>query len=435
MSEQPRQTRVAIISGIRTPFCKAGGVYRDLLADDLGVYVLKELIARAPFDSEIIDEVIIGNVMQPAHAGNIARVIAVKAGLPVHIPAYTVNRNCASGMQAILSAADRILLGQAQVILAGGVESMSNVPILFPKQMGNFLAGIKKAKGWMAVLKMLLTIRPALFMPQIPELLDPLCGLTMGQTAELIIRELGVTREEQDAFAWESQKRACKAIENGRFKEEIVPVPLPLHYKATQLIDDGPRFNQTMESLQKLRPAFDQLFGSVTAGNSSQVTDGAAALFVMSEDQAKALGLRPLGYLRASAEVGLDPCRMGLGPVYAMAKLLESEKLSLADINLIEINEAFAGQVLAVLKACASDEFAKKSLKRDKALGVIDRHKLNVNGGAIALGHPLGASGVRMIFTLLLELNKLKSKGVRLGLASLCVGGGQGQACLLEVDP
>lgn len=423
--------RIAIVSGIRTPFCKAGGSIKDLLADDLGAFAVKELYVRSPIDPNIVDQVIIGNVMQPAHAGNIARVIAVKAGLPEKIPAFTVNRNCASGMEAVTTAADQILLGNAQVIIAGGVESMSNFPVLFPSAMRDYLQNLNKSKGWKEKLKNIFAFRPSFLKPQILGLDDPLCGLSMGQTAEKIIRDFKVTRAEQDQFALESHTRAAKATQSGRFKEEIVPIPIPPKYDRMQETDEGPRANQTLDSLQKLKPVFDKLTGSVTAGNSSPLTDGAAALLLMSESKAKELGLKPLGYLKAYASAGLDPSRMGLGPAYATAKLFEKTGVTLDQIDLIEINEAFAGQVVSVMKAFASDEFAKKALNRDKALGVIDPKKLNVNGGAVALGHPLGASGARMILTLLLEL---KRQGKRLGLATLCIGGGQGEACLLEVE-
>lgn len=423
--------RIAIISGVRTPFCKAGGLLKDLPADDLGAFAVKELFARSPLDPNMIDEVILGNVLQPMHLANIARVISVKAGLPEKMPAYTVNRNCASGMEAVTTAANKITIGQADIILAGGVESMSNVPILFPKGMKNFLQNFSKAKSWKEKLWKLLEFRPSFLVPQIPELNDPLCGLNMGQTAEVIIRDFKVTRLEQDKFALESQTRAAKAIQNGRFNEEIVPIPIPPDFKKIQQIDDGPRANQTLEALLKLKPVFDKVTGTVTAGNSSQVTDGAAVLLLMSESKAKSLGLKPLGYLRAYASSGVDPSRMGLGPYFASAKLFDKAGVTLKDIDLIEINEAFAGQVVAVMKAFASDEFARKALNRDKALGAIDPQKLNVNGGAVALGHPLGASGARLILTLLMELKRQKK---HLGLAALCIGGGQGEACLLEVE-
>lgn len=423
--------RIAVICGIRTPFCKAGGVFKDIPADELGAYALKELIARMPIDPSLIDEVIIGNVLQPPHAANIARVISVKAGIPEKVPAATVSRNCASGMEALMTAVNMILAGQASIIVAGGVESMSQFPLLYPNSMRTFLVNLNKSKTWKDRLKNLLSFRFSMLSPEMPGLTDPLCGLIMGQTAELVTRDLKVSRAEQDQFALESQIRASKAIKEGRFKEEIVPVPIPPDFKRFQEVDDGPRANQTLEMLQKLNPVFEKLTGTVTAGNSSQVTDGAVALLLMSESKAKELGLKPLGYITAYASAGLDPAKMGLGPVYASAKLFDRTGISLKDIDLIEINEAFAGQVVAVLKAFASDDFAKKALNRDKALGTVDPSKVNVNGGAVALGHPVGASGARLVLTLLLELKK---QGKRRGLATLCIGGGQGEACLLEVD-
>ncbi|KAF3362717.1 3-ketoacyl-CoA thiolase [Chlamydiales bacterium STE3] len=423
--------RVAIVMGIRTPFCKANGVFKDFKADELGAAVIRELAVRANFPLHLIDEVIMGNVLQPSHATNIARVAAVKAGIPESVPAYTVNRNCASGMEAITSGADKIRLGHAEVILAGGMESMSNFPILFPKGMKDFLMGLSKAKTLTEKLKLMASFRPGLLKPQIPEIADPLCGLNMGQTAENLSRDFKILREEQDAFALKSQLRASKATQEGIFKDEIIPLPIPPKYNSMQVIDEGPRSNQTLAALAKLRPVFDPLTGSVTAGNSSPITDGAACVILMKEEKAKALGLQPLGYIKEYASAGLDPSRMGLGPVYATAKLLSKTQLKVEDFDLIEINEAFAAQALAVVKAFESEEFAKAKLGREKALGKIDMEKLNVNGGAIALGHPLGASGARLILTL---LNELRRRGKHLGLATLCVGGGQGEACIVEVE-
>lgn len=414
--------RVAIVSGIRTPFCKSQGLLKQMQADDLGAYAVKELFQRSSVPLNEIDEVIMGNVITPPHGANLARLIAVKAGLPISIPSYTVSRNCASGMEAVHSGANKILTGESEVIIAGGVESMSNIPINFPDKMRDFLLRLNKSKGAMEQLKALFSFRPSMLVPQIPGLVDPLCGLSMGQTAEKLVKEYRVTREEQDVFALQSHLRAAKAESDGRFAEEIFPIPLPPSYSSYQEKDDGPRANQTLEALAKLKPVFEKINGTVTAGNSSPITDGAAALFLMSEEKAKALGLKPLGYLLGVAEAGLDPSRMGLGPAYATAKLFKKTGVSLKDIDLIEINEAFAAQVLAVMKAFNSKDFA---------LGEIDPNILNVNGGAIALGHPLGASGTRLILTLLLELKKRKK---RLGLAALCIGGGQGQASLLEVE-
>lgn len=418
--------KIAILSAVRSPFCKSGGVFKHLLADDLGALTLKELLLRTPIPFDLVDEVVIGNVMQPSHATNIARVIALKAGLPDHVPAYTVNRNCSSGLEAITSAARKIALGEADLLIAGGVESMTHFPILFPSSMREFLTQMNKSKGFLDQLKQALRFRPSMLMPQVPQLADPLCGLSMGQTAEKIAREFKVSREEQDLFALESHKRAARALQEKRFEREIAPVPLAKSY---QLIDDGIRENPSLESLRKLKPAFDKLTGTVTAGNSSQLTDGASFLYLSSEKKAKELGLQPIGYLTAQAAAGLDPSRMGLGPVFATAKLFKQTGLTLKDIDLIEINEAFAAQVLAVTRAFNCPVFANQQLNQDHPLGEINMEKLNVNGGAIALGHPLGASGARLVQTLLTELNLRKLKR---GLATLCVGGGQGQACIVE---
>lgn len=398
--------RVAIVQGIRTPFCKAGGKFKDIPADELGAIVVRELLERAPIKKEEVDELIFGNVIP--NTGNPARVIAVKGGLPVTCPAFTVSRNCASGMEAVVTATNQILVGKSKIIIAGGAESMSQYPITFPESIKPFLLALSKGKIW----KALSLFRPSMFKPQIPELADPLCDLIMGQTAEIIAREWRVTRQEADSYALRSQQRVGAAIKRGRFAEEIVPVPLPPHFDQMQVNDDGPRENQSMEILGKLKPVFEPLTGQVTAGNSSQITDGAACLLLMSEEEAKKRNIPVLGYILATASAALEPSRMGLGPIYATQKILKETHLTLDQIDLIEINEAFASQIVAL----------EKALK-------IDREKLNVNGGAVALGHPVGASGTRIILTLLLELKARKKK---LGLATLCVGGGQGEAVLVE---
>lgn len=422
--------RIAIVSGIRTPFCKAGGVMKDMNPDDLGAFVVSELLVRSGIPGAKIDELIFGNVLQPPNAANIARIVAVKAGLPVKVPAYTVNRNCASGMEAITTAADKILLGHDEIVIAGGTESMSNFPVTIKKSFKDFLQRFNKGKGWKAKIAALFSFRPGFLIPEIPEIADPLCGLNMGQTAEVLAREFRITRQEQDQFALLSQQRAMQATNEGRLDDEIAPIPLPPHYSKVQTKDDGPRPSQTLEALSQLKPSFDKMTGTVTAGNASQVTDGAAAVILMKESKAKEMGLEPLGYIRDYASTGLQPSRMGLGPAFSIAKLLKRTGMHLSDFDLIEINEAFAVQVLAVVKACASEEFAKKELGQEKAVGAIDIEKLNVNGGAVALGHPLGASGTRLIITL---LNELRRRNKNRGLASLCVGGGQGQAVILEV--
>jgi acetyl-CoA acyltransferase len=421
--------RIAIIDGIRTPFCKSGGIFRDWEADDLGAFVVRELLARIDISGEEIDELIFGNVIQPPHATNIARVLSVKGGLPIKVPAYTVNRNCASGLESITSAANKIRCGEGSIIIAGGTESMSNFPILFPKKMRNFLMEFSKTRSLGEKFKTFTKFRPSFLMPQIPSISDPLCSLTMGQTAEILAREFHVTRQEQDEYAVLSQSRASKARAEGKFAEEIIPIPAPPSFKF-QEHDDGIRDDSTVEGLSRLKPAFDKLTGSVTAGNSSQVTDGAAAVLLMSESKAKELGLDPLGYILEYSAAAIDPSRMGLGPAFAIPKLLDKAGMSLKNIDLIEINEAFAAQVIAVERALASQKFAQKELNKDQPIGELNRSKLNVNGGAIALGHPVGVSGTRLVLTLLKELRR---RNQNVGIASLCVGGGQGQAALVEV--
>lgn len=423
--------RIAIISGIRTPFCKAGGAFRDIEADDLGAYIVRELMARSGVPVDKVDELVFGNVIQPPNAANIARIVSVKAGIPVKVPAFTVNRNCASGLEAITTAADRITRGIEEVIIAGGTESMSNFPVTVKKGYRDYLVRLSKAKGLWNKIKALFGFRPSYLMPDFPEIADPLCGLSMGQTAENLAREFHISRNEQDLYALKSQQRAEKAIADGRMADEIAPIPVPPGFNTMQSQDEGPRANQTIDALAKLPTSFDRVTGTVTAGNASPLTDGAAALLLMKESKAKELGLKPIGYIRDYAVAGLQPSRMGLGPAFAISKLLNKTGLKLSDIDLIEINEAFAAQVLACVKACASDDFARKELGRDKAVGNIEIEKLNVNGGAIALGHPLGASGARLVLTLLKEL---KRRNKKTGIASLCIGGGQGQAALLEVE-
>lgn len=426
--------RIAIIDGVRTPFCHAHGVFRDLEADDLGAIVVKELMARTGFPVGKVDEVIIGNVGQPVHAANVARVIALKAGLPTDLIASTVHRNCASGMQSITAGANKILAGEADVIVAGGTESMTNIPLIFGKEMTDLFLHLFKAHKPLQKLKVLMSFRPRFLIPIIgieKGLTDPISGLNMGMTAEVLSREFHVTREEQDEYAVMSHQRAVKATENGKLAEEIVPVPIPPKYKDVQLIDNGPRADETREMLAKMKPYFDRKTGTVTIGNACSITDGAAAVLIMSERRAKEMGFNPLGYLRDYAYAALEGARMGLGPVYSTAKLLKKTGMTMKDFKLIELNEAFAAQVIANERAFGSDEFARRCLDRSTAVGDLSRDILNVNGGAIALGHPVGTSGTRLVLTLLKEMRRRK---LNLGLATLCIGGGQGAALALEVE-
>jgi len=427
-----KNKRVVVVDGVRTPYIKAWTQFNDLSASELGRIVVRELMERLDLDPSQVEEVIIGNVGQPADTANIARVIALKAGIPNKTPAYTVHRNCASGMQSVVNAYRQIMLGEADIVIAGGVESMSNIPLFFSKSFQEIIQAFQKAKSLPEKLKVLSMIRPAHLQPVVGLMLgltDPVCGLNMGQTAEVLAREFGISRAEQDEFALMSHQRAEKASAEGLLAQEIVPTYVPPGFKDSVTEDNGIRKGQTMEALAKLRTVFDKKHGTVTAGNSSQITDGAAALLVMSDKKAEELGFEPLGTIRSYAFAGLDPSRMGLGPVYASHLALKRAKLKLSEMELIEINEAFAAQVIACEKAMASPAFAKEHLGSRTSVGKIDRNILNVNGGAVALGHPVGSTGTRLILTLLKEM---KRRNFSLGLASLCIGGGQGGAVILE---
>jgi acetyl-CoA acetyltransferase family protein len=427
------QERIAIVAGFRSPMGKAGGVLKNLTAHDLGARIVKEVLIRSKIDPNQIDDVIIGNVAQPAEAANVARVIALKAGLPEKIPAVTVHRNCASGMEAMTSALSKIRNGEAEIILAGGVESMSNIPLLFGKRMTEFFGHLSKAKTFSQKFSVISTFRLHFLTPVIAlmqGLTDPICGLIMGLTAENVAKDFKITREEQDQFSLQSHQKAEAAIAKGIFKEEIIPV-FNNDEKNSLMIeeDEGVRKGQTIEALAKLRPFFDKITGTVTVGNSSQITDGAAFAFLMSEKKARELGLEPIGYIVDFAYAGLDPSRMGLGPVFASKKLFDKTGFGLKDMELIEINEAFAAQVIGCQRAFASEEFCQKHFGTS-AMGEINSEILNVNGGGVALGHPVGMSGARIIIALLREL---KRRGKTRGLAALCIGGGQGGAVIVEI--
>jgi acetyl-CoA acetyltransferase family protein len=424
-------TRVAVVAGVRTPMAKAGTALKGVHVTELARVTMQEALYRANFPAERLDEVMLGNVVMPADATNPARVAALWAGVPHRVPALTLQRNCASGMEALAQGAARIRAGEAKVVLAGGAESMSTVPLLLPQDTLEPMARLARAKSVWQKTTAAVALRPRHFKPVAAleqGLTDPTCGMIMGKTAEVLAQEYGISRKEQDEFALRSHRRASAASESGRFDEEICPFYAGDKFEPVTR-DVGPRGNQTLAALGKLKPLFDRRDGTVTVGNSCQITDGAVSLLLADADFARAEGLEVLGYLRAYAVAGLDPARMGLGPVFAIDKLLRQTGMSLSEMGLVEINEAFAAQVLACLKAMGSAQFAREHLDRDEALGGIDPDRLNVNGGAIALGHPVGATGARLVLTLLTEMRR---REVGLGLASLCVGGGQGAALLLE---
>ena len=421
--------RIAIIDGLRSPIAKANGKLNDISADTLGSIITKELVLRNDLDYKQFDEVIMGNVAQPANAANIARVMAIRAGFPQSTPAYTVHRNCASGMQSISSAIEKINSNQGDLYLVGGIESMSNIPLLYSDAFRNLITKFTYSKSISEKFKLLTTFRLNFLKPTIgliSGLTDPISGKIMGITAENLANEFKISRAAQDEYALNSHKKAQKAIEAGVFKDEIHPI---MTKNASMIDDDGVRFNQTIESLSKLNPIFIKDGGTVTAGNSSQVSDGACSLIVCTESKAKELNLEPIGFISDYSYAGLDAHRMGLGPVYATKKLFDKTGITLKDIDLIEMNEAFAAQVIANLKAFASEEFCQKTFN-SPALGKIDESILNVNGGAIALGHPVGMSGARIVLT---ALKELKRRNKNRALATLCIGGGQGAAFLLEI--
>ena len=417
---------LVIIAGIRTPFTRMGTDLAPFTASDLGRHAVAALLDRTAIDPAILSEVIFGCVGQPADSANIARVIALRAGIPDHIPAATVNRNCASGIEAITCAQQRLLAGMGDLFIVGGTESMSNYPLIYRHTAVEHFTELSKAKTLKDRLLALAHFRSKDFSPLLGlqlGLSDPVSGLNMGETAEVLVRDYDITREEQDRFAARSHERAFAAME--ATKEEIAAV----HVEGVAVTqDNGMREDSTFENLSTLRPVFDRNTGSVTAGNASQITDGSVALLVGSEERAQELGIEPLGRLVDYAYTGCDPAHMGLGPVKAIAAANTRAQLNLADADLIEINEAFAAQVLSVIKALKDPTYALKA-GLNEPLGEIDEARLNTRGGAIALGHPVGATGARLTLS---ALNQLKQTQCERALVSLCIGGGQGAALWLE---
>jgi acetyl-CoA C-acetyltransferase/acetyl-CoA acyltransferase len=417
---------LVIIAGVRTPFTRIGSELATLSASDLGRHAVAALLDRTAIDPGEISEVIYGCVGQPADSANIARVVALRSGIPKHVPAATVNRNCASGMEAITTAHQRMLAGMGDCFIVGGTESMSNYPLLYRDTAAEHFTELSKAKSLKDRLLALSHFRPEDFSPLLGlqlGLSDPVSGLNMGETAEVLVREFDISREAQDRFAANSHLKAF--ANKNQTDKEIAPA----HAEGNAVIrDNGMRDDSTFEKLSTLRPVFDRQTGSVTAGNASQITDGAVALLVASEARAEALGIEPLGHLIDYAYTGCDPTRMGLGPVQAIAAANGRSGLRLEDADLVEINEAFAAQVLAVLKAIKDPIYARKA-GLEEPIGEIPIEKLNCRGGAIALGHPVGATGARLVLS---ALNQLKQTGGQRALTSLCVGGGQGAALWLE---
>ncbi|MBK5274179.1 MAG: acetyl-CoA C-acetyltransferase [Desulfuromonadales bacterium] len=420
---------VYIIDGNRTPFLKAQGKPGPFRASDLAVSAGKALLARQPFAPDALDEVILGCIIPGPDEVNIARLAALRLGCGKQVPAWTVQRNCGSGMQAIDSAATDIAFGRADLVLAGGTEAMSHAPVLLPPRSVELLGAWMKARGSVERLKLLAGLRPAHFKLEfslLQGLTDPFVNLSMGQTAEILAQRFSISRREMDAFAVESHRRLALAQDQGWLGEiDSLYAPDGSVYDH----DDGVRRDSSLERLARLKPAFDRRFGLVTAGNSAQVSDGAALLLLASGDAVRQYRLPVLGRIIDCAWAGVAPEQMGLGPVHAMAPLLLRQGLTTQDIDYWEINEAFAAQVLACRAAWQSDEYARTELGLGQAFAAIDPERLNVDGGAVAVGHPVGTSGARIVLHLLQVLRRTRSQR---GLASLCIGGGQGGAMLLE---
>jgi acetyl-CoA acetyltransferase family protein len=425
-------TEVVITHALRTPFAKAGTALRSVSAVELGRQAVVELVARAEIDPARIDEVVVGCAGNPIDAANVARVVALRANLPRSIPAVTVQRNCGSGLEAIANAAEKIRAGRRQVVVAGGVESMSNYPLLYTEAAKARFERLFRARGMSARLAALAAFRPRHFAPEsglFTGLTDPVCGLNMGETAEILAKEFEIPRDAQDEFALRSHERAVAAEAAGIFDAERIPLYLPPGFDTVVDSDVGPRAEQSMEALGKLPAAFDRRFGTVTAGNSCMVTDGAAMTLVMSAAAAREMDLEPLGRIAGYAWAGLSPRRMGLGPAHAIPGALAEAGTSLEDVDRVEITESFAAQVLACLLCLRSASFARDELGLDAPVGEVPEERLNVHGGAIAIGHPVGVTGTRLVVTLLHELAR---SGARRGLAAMCVGGGQGGAMVVE---
>ncbi len=420
---------VYIIDGNRTPFIKAAGRPGPFSAADLAVAAGRILLDRQPFAASELSEVILGCVIPSPDEANIARVVSQRLGCGVKVPAWTVQRNCGSGMQALDTAVDRIRDGHSSLVLAGGVESMSHAPILLNQEMVAWLGSWNQARSWKDKLRTLAKLRPHHFQLVIGilrGLTDPVVNLNMGQTAEVLAEMFHITREEMDRYALRSHQRLAAAFDQGRM-EEVSPLYCADGRFWTE--DDGLRRDSSLDRLAQLKPVFDRKFGRVTAGNSAQITDGAALLLLADEQTVARFNLQTMGCIEQTTWAGVPPEQMGLGPVHATESLLRARNLQLADIEYWELNESFAGQVLACLKAMEDPSYCATHFHRDQPLGRIDQDRLNVDGGAIALGHPVGTSGARIVLHL---LHVLKQRKATQGIATLCIGGGQGGAMLIS---
>ena len=429
MAQGNGHRRVAIVRGLRTPFVKAGSLFSGLTALDLGRMVVQELVQRAELDPNEINQLVFGQVIPTLTAPSIAREVVIAAGLPRKIEAFTVARACATSIQAMTTAANAIAVGEADVIIAGGTESMSDAPIFTSRPLAHALVAASKAKSLPDKLKPFQKLKAKDLLPVPPAIAEYSTGQTMGESAEKMAKENGISREEQDRIALASHHNAARAWKEGRFSDEVMHVVIPPKYEEVAARDNIVREDTSLEALGQLKPAFDRKYGTITAGNASPLTDGAAALLLMSEEKAKALGYEPLGFLRAHAYAATDPADQLLqGPAYAAPIALQRAGMTLADIDLVEMHEAFAAQVASNLQALASPAFAKKA-GWSGPVGEVDRERLNVNGGSISLGHPFGATGARIVTQ---ALNELKRRNKNTVLCTVCAAGGLGAAVVLE---
>jgi acetyl-CoA acyltransferase len=421
--------RVAIVAGVRTPFAKSGTLLKRIDAIELGKLAVAELLQRTGLDGKEVEGIVYGTVIPNVVAPNIAREVSLLPMLPKGVQAFTVSRACASANQAITDAADQIALGHMDVAIAGGAESLSNVPILHSRSMAEKLVALSRAKSLGGRLKLMGSIRPSDLVPITPAIAEPSTGETMGQSAEKMAKINGITREEQDQFALRSHRLAAAGTQDGRLTAEIAPLYVPPGYEEVATSDNGVRTDTTIEKLESLKPVFDKRYGTVTAGNASPLTDGGSAVLLMSEERAKALGYTPLAYIRSYSYAALDPGeQLLMGPVLAAPVALKRAGLALADMDLIEMHEAFAAQVLCNLKGFESREWAERA-GFSQPVGEVDRAKLNVMGGSISIGHPFGATGGRILTTL---CNELARRGGQFGLMTVCAAGGMGHAMVVE---
>jgi acetyl-CoA acyltransferase len=428
--KQPTGRRVAIVAGLRTPFIKAGTSFKDLTALELGKLCTSELLERAGVKPSEVEQVVFGQVIPSVSAPNIAREIVLATGMPKTIDAYSVSRACATSIQALTDAANSIATGAIDVAIAGGAECMSDIPILYSRNVANVLVAAQKAKSLAKKLRAFAALHARDLIPVPPALAEPSTGLTMGESAEKMAKENHISRAAQDELALRSHQLAAAAWAAGKYDAEVMHVHVPPRYQETVSRDGIVRPDMTMEQAAALRPVFDRKYGTITAANSSPLTDGAAALLLMSEERARALGLKPAGYLRAYGYAAVDPSwQLLAAPPIAAARALDRAGMKLADMDLFEMHEAFAAQVLSNLQAMASPSFARERMGRAEPLGQVPVDRLNVNGGSISLGHPFAATGARMVTTALGELSR---RGAGTALLTLCAAGGLGAAVVLE---